>query len=78
MKEVDDGVNLAAVAPGSPAERAGLKAGDSLIRLAGKRTPTRKAAHEAVKEVKVGDKVPVVARRNGETIDATLTASEGF
>ena len=78
LKEVDDGVNLAAIAPGSPAERAGLKPGDSLIRLAGKRIGTRKAAHEAVKETKIGDKVAVVLRRNGETIDATLTASEGF
>lgn len=57
------GAVVASVTPASPAARAGIRAGDVLLR-AGQRTLRNAFDWEAEKlELRVGDRVPIVARR---------------
>lgn len=68
------GVVVASVTPGSPAARAGLRAGDVLLR-AGQRTLRNAFDWEAEKlELRVGERVPLVLRRgnNELTVDVAV------
>jgi len=59
------GVFVSAIVPGSPAARAGIQAGDQLVR-AGTRTLKNAFDWEAERlDLRVGDRVPMVVRRNG-------------
>lgn len=59
----------AAVSPGSPAQRAGLKAGDVLARAGDVRWPTSEQLIEAVKTAGPGGKVTLSVLRDGEALD---------
>lgn len=67
------GVQLAGVRAGSPAEKAGLKAGDILVKLAGRDIGNLQDFMDALADLKPGDVVPIVIKRGGET--KTLTAT---
>ena len=59
------GVFVSSVVPGSPADRAGIQRGDQLVR-AGSKTLRNSFDWEAERlDLRVGDRVPVVIRRNG-------------
>ena len=75
----EDAVRVTKVLPGSPAEKAGLKAGDSLLEIGGDEVPDIKAARLAVMEVEPGDKLKVKVRRAGgaEPLEITIVAGEG-
>lgn len=62
------GVLLQGVMPGSPAEKAGLKAGDIVISLGGKPIDTLADFSAALKEHQPGDSVEVVVRRGADTL----------
>ncbi len=72
-----DGARLLRVVPGSAADRAGLREGDVLIRLAGAPLASFDDLRGALHERHAGDRVDVVYVRNGErysvvtTLDAT-------
>ncbi len=74
LTDGDNGVEVVAVAEGSPAEAAGIEAGDILVRIGDSDVATVVEAAEAVATLAVGDAVSVTIERDGEaqTLDATL------
>jgi hypothetical protein len=75
--EAKAGMKLTSVREGGPAARAGLKGGDSIIRLGGRSIATIYEYMESLKGHKPGDKVEVVVRRDGRevTLQAELAGS---
>ncbi|RPJ42150.1 MAG: M20/M25/M40 family metallo-hydrolase, partial [Candidatus Latescibacterota bacterium] len=69
-----EGVLIASVAPGSPADLAGIRAGDRVIALAGAAIADLRGYAEALRERKPGDAVTIEVRRGGEALrfEATL------
>lgn len=61
------GVRLADVAPGSPAEAAGLRKDDVMIRLGDSEIRDLRSYTELLKQHRPGDKVPVEYIRDGRT-----------
>jgi hypothetical protein len=70
------GVKIAEASKGSPAEKAGVKAGDVLVKLGGRDVKTLEDYAAAIQAHKPGDAVQVVVRRDGKdvTLDVTLGA----
>jgi S1-C subfamily serine protease len=58
------------VRPESPAEKAGLKAGDSIIRFAGVTIRTLEDLVFALRSKRAGDQVEVIYLRDGQTHQA--------
>jgi putative serine protease PepD len=65
---------VAAVSPGGPAQKAGIKAGDIIVAIDGQQTAGSSAAIAAIRAHKPGDTVSVTVLRNGQrlTFHATL------
>jgi hypothetical protein len=76
--ELKEGAVVAAVVAGSAAERAGIRAGDRLAKILDRAVGDTKDAHEAVAKLRAGDDVPIVVERDGQTIEITAKAGEGF
>lgn len=74
------GVRVARVVPGSPAEKAGVRAGDRLVRVNGRAVAAPGQARAAVASVRPGDAVALTLRRPGTAAELTrdVTAGEGF
>jgi hypothetical protein len=68
MSPVDYGVRLSGVREDSPAERAGLRAGDVLVRFGGAEVSDLYAFTYALRDRKPGDRVEVVVERDGRRI----------
>jgi hypothetical protein len=68
MSPVDYGVRLSGVREDSPAERAGLRAGDVLVRFGGAEVSDLYAFTYALRDRKPGDRVEVVVERDGQRI----------
>jgi len=66
------GALVSAVIEGSPAEKAGVKAGDVIIELDGKKVAKSEDLPRLVADVHVGNEVPMVVVREGK--DVRLTA----
>lgn len=62
------GVRLGGVMDGSPAEKAGLKKGDVVIKFAGKPVGTLQDYTEYLKASKPGDKVAISVRRGADVV----------
>jgi serine protease Do len=73
-----EGVRVGRVLPGTPASKAGVEAGDRLIRLRDRDVSDVKGARAAVAAVEPGDRVALTVRRGAETLEMTLTAEEGL
>jgi hypothetical protein len=71
-----DGVRFDDVRPDSPAAKAGLKAGDILIKFDGEAVNNLYEFTTFLSGKKPGDTVPVVVRRNNQEITATVTLAE--
>ena len=69
------GVRLAGVTPGSPAEKAGAKTGDVIVEFGGVPVGDLYQYSDALKAHRPGDVVQIVVLRNGERV--TLTATLG-
>jgi S1-C subfamily serine protease len=69
------GVRVAEVVPGSPAEAAGVRAGDVLVALDGKPIADLRGYSAALKARQPGDTVELTVRRDGE--EKVLTATLG-
>ena len=62
------GLRLTGVRAGSPADSAGLKTGDIVVELAGKRVTDLQTYSDALYANKPGDEITIVVVRNGERI----------
>jgi len=74
-----DGIRLAGVSPGGPAEAAGVKAGDTLTAIAGldlREDPelARGQLLEIMEGVKAGDELELKLERDGQPLDITVKA----
>ncbi|MFJ8581654.1 trypsin-like peptidase domain-containing protein [Micromonospora sp. NPDC093277] len=72
----DGGALIAAVVPGSAAEKAGLQRGDVVTRFGDKVIKDSNDLVGAVQSGKVGDRVDVQFKRNGSDQTATVTLAE--
>ena len=68
-----DGVLLEAVMPGSPAEKAGVKGGDVLMKLGDTKIIVLEDFEAALRKHKPGDKVKATVRRGQEQIEVEVT-----
>ncbi len=67
------GVQLSGVSPGSPAEKAGLAAGDIIVRIGDHAVPDLQAMTTALRAHAPGDEVDVTFRRGGRTLTVKVT-----
>lgn len=74
--QVENGVRFSDVRPGSPAAKAGLKAGDVLVQFGDKPIKNLYDFTDALRQSKVGDVVEVKVLRGSETITATVTLEQ--
>ena len=70
--EVKDGVRFSDVRPGSPAAKAGLKAGDILVQFGDKPIHNLYDFTDALRRSKVGEVVAVKVLRDGQPITASV------
>jgi S1-C subfamily serine protease len=66
MTENPGGVRLSGVRGGSPAEKAGLKAGDIIIRIGEHQVADLQGMTDALRSFQPGDEVDVVVKRDGQ------------
>jgi S1-C subfamily serine protease len=71
-----NGVLVVSVTAGGPAAKAGMKAGDAIVSLDGKKTPNAAVLEDILANLKVGASVPVVVRHQDGSQD-TLTVTLG-
>ncbi len=71
---VNEGAVVSEVLPGTPAQRAGLKAGDVIIKLNGEKVPSSSELRNKVAELGPNTKVDITYLRNGhpKTVGVTL------
>ena len=74
----DDGVVVKKVLPGSPAEKAGLKAGDKLESVRNVGIDDGKDLARALAKAGVGAKLKVTVKRGDKTEDLTLELGKGL
>jgi hypothetical protein len=68
-----DGVKLSGVTDGSPADKAGVKAGDVVVQFDGLPVKTLGDYTESLFRHKPGDKITVVVRRSGKEVQLQVT-----
>ncbi len=66
------GAKLSGTTPGSPAEKAGIKAGDVVVELAGKKIENLYDYSFAIGALKAGVPVEIVVERDGKRVPFTL------
>jgi hypothetical protein len=69
----EDGYAIQGVGKDSPAEKAGLQAGDVIVRLGDSKIGNLADFDAALRKYKADDKVPVVVRRNGKEVTLPVT-----
>jgi S1-C subfamily serine protease len=67
------GYALTGVSKGGPAERAGLKGGDIIVKLGDSKIGNLEDFDTALRKYKAGDKVPVVVQRGNEEVKLEVT-----
>jgi Peptidase family M28/PDZ domain/PA domain len=72
----ENGVRFSDIRPGSPAAKAGLRAGDVLIQFGGKTIGNLYDFTDALRRSKVGDVVEVKVLREGKPITASVTLEQ--
>lgn len=81
MQYAGDGAKIAdtanAIVLGGPAAKAGLRAGDLIIKFNGRTITTPEELIVSIRSQNVGDKVEIEYIRSGKTLKATLTLTAG-
>ncbi len=72
LEDVDEGLKIVEVVKGSPADKAGLKSGDVILKMQDKQIKTLKDLRGVVAKHKVGDEVKFIIKRAGEEKEITL------
>jgi len=70
------GATVASVTPGSPAEKAGLRAGDVITRVRNHVVHNRFDWDAALLDLRVGEQVPLTVRRGQSSVDLTVTIAD--
>ena len=70
------GITVSTVVPGSPADQAGLKVGDTITAVDGKKVTKGAELVADIASTKPGLKVKLTFVRNGKTQDATVTVAD--
>jgi serine protease Do len=70
------GALVAAITPGSPAQRAGIRPGDVITRSRMRSIRNRFDWDAALLDLRVGDRVPLVVRRGGSEVPLTVTIAD--
>jgi serine protease Do len=70
------GATVASVTPGSPAQRAGLQAGDVIVRSRARAIRNRFDWDAALLDLRVGEQVPLVVRRRGGDVPVSVTIAD--
>jgi len=68
----DKGIVVIKVIPDSPAAKAGLRAGDVIMKIGGKEAASAEVIQQAVEESKVGENLAIELRRQGQTLDLSI------
>ncbi|NIP41875.1 MAG: PDZ domain-containing protein [candidate division Zixibacteria bacterium] len=74
--EVDDGVLITEVEKDSPADKAGLKAGDVIVALNGKEVSTPSGVSSMIRKYEEGEKVDIEVVRKGAEMQFTAEIAE--
>jgi S1-C subfamily serine protease len=74
--DVGGGVLVVAVSQGGPADQAGLRVGDVVLKLDGKGTPSVDAIHKLLTRERIGRKAPLTVLRDGAIVKLSLLVSE--
>ena len=74
--DVESGVLVVAVSNGGPADAAGLRVGDVVLRLDGHPTPTVDAIHSLLSRERIGRRVALEVLRDGARVKADLAVTE--
>ncbi len=72
----EGGVVVSGLVPGSPGEKAGLKVGDIIDQVAGKRVANLDAVLEILRLFRVGESVDIGYRRGGQRLKTTMILEE--
>jgi S1-C subfamily serine protease len=72
----DNGLRVAEVVPGGPAERAGLRPGDLLLSAAGKPVTEAQDLQRLMFAEAIGKPLPITVVRNGALVDVIAEPSE--
>jgi S1-C subfamily serine protease len=72
----EDGTEIAAVRVRSPAEAAGIQAGDEVLEVAGQSVRRHLDIRQALGSFDAGEKVSLKLRRDGQPIDVEVTLAE--
>ncbi|MEO8337371.1 MAG: trypsin-like peptidase domain-containing protein [bacterium] len=70
------GARIAAVTPGSPAQRAGIRVGDVLVREKNRTIRNRFDWDAALLDLRVGEEVSLAVRRGGTDVPLTVTIAD--
>ncbi len=73
MAEGADGMKIGGIRPGGPADKAGLLAGDVIVKMAGKKIMNIYDYMGVLGELKAGDMVDVVVMRGGSSMTVRAT-----
>jgi hypothetical protein len=74
--QVENGVKFSDVRPGSPAAKAGFKAGDVLVQFGDKPIKNLYDFTDALRRSKIGDVVEVTVQRDGQPVTAKVTLEQ--
>lgn len=78
LADDDNGVTVKSVLPQSPAEKAGVKSGDRIIEVQGRRVSDRASLRKLAGKITAGHEVKLSVRRGETTQAITLKAGEGM